>query len=155
MQVIHISQTQKESGYEIAELLANRYSKRNSFLVIKINEEIYLSGGHIIEDTPLNRKVLDSIPRNEQWDFVKGFKTHPFIKSYYDENDLPIYCENYNDNKHKSLKDVDFGELFKPWHKLRIVLWSLNPNRKRINKFYSNLDLGKSVLLSYYDALNA
>lgn len=35
MQVIHISQTEQHTGYELVKLLANAYSRRNEFHVIE------------------------------------------------------------------------------------------------------------------------
>lgn len=140
MQVIHISETQKESGYELVNLLANRYSKRNSFLVIECGGEQFLSGGFIIEDTPLNRKVLDSIPRNEQLAFVRSFKQDPYVKQYFDESDeqkiideMPkkVYKTFTSEQKRKLLKDSNYPSGLGFRKTLRTVLWDLNPNHKK------------------------
>lgn len=161
MQVIHISQTEQHTGYELVNLLANRYSRKNGFLVIEKGGEIFMSGGFVIEDNPLNRKVLDSIPVNEQWDFVKSFKVEPFEKLYYAEDDVQkstdvTKCETYtNEKKHQLLKDVDFPKGFGFWKTLRVILWDFNPNKKKINAFYFALDMGKHIYAAYKDALDA
>jgi hypothetical protein len=41
-----------------------------------------MTGGHLINDTPDIRAVLDSIPRDKQYDFVTMFKCDPFVRSY-------------------------------------------------------------------------
>lgn len=160
MQVIHISETQKESGYELVNLLANRYSKRNGFLVIECGGEQFLSGGFIIEDTPLNRKVLDSIPRNEQLAFVKSFKQDPYVKQYFDESDeqeIPKEMSKTftNEQKRNLLKDSNYPSGLGFMKTLRTVLWDLNPNRKKITAFYFALSIGKNLRAAFEDGLNA
>lgn len=84
IKVLHI--TPSSNGYEQVTLLANRYSLKNHLAVIKYkNEEVFMTGGFIITDTPEIRKVLDSIPKDQQYQFVKDFKVDPFVDFYYDE----------------------------------------------------------------------
>ena len=82
MNVIHI--TPSTDGYEIVELIANKVNKRNQLAVIKKNGTLYYTGGIIIEDNPLVRKVLDSLDREQQYSFVLQFKITPFVKAYYE-----------------------------------------------------------------------
>ena len=83
MKVLHISPS--SNGYENATLIANRVNSTNHLSVIEINNEQFMTGGFIISDTPEIRKVLDSIDKDKQYDFVKDFKIEPFVKSYYEE----------------------------------------------------------------------
>jgi len=84
MKILHI--TPSTDGYEEVELLANNVSRKNHFAAIQKNGEIFYTGGFLINDNPLNRKILDSIPREEQLEFVKGFIMTPWKKSYFEEN---------------------------------------------------------------------
>jgi len=80
MKVLHI--TPKTNGYEEVELIANRIDEHNSFHAIEINGKKAMTGGFIINDTAQIRKVLDSIPKEEQYEFVKSFKMEPWEKMY-------------------------------------------------------------------------
>jgi hypothetical protein len=83
MQILHI--TPKSNGYEIVNLIANRIDRHNSFCVYEKDGKRYMSGGFIINDTPEIRKVLDNIPKEEQYNFVKEFKMDPFKRPYLNE----------------------------------------------------------------------
>lgn len=85
MKIIHI--TPSSNGYEIKTLLANRISRKNSFSLIETpySGEISMTGGFIINDTPEIRKILDNIPKENQYDFVKSFKVDPWVRTYADE----------------------------------------------------------------------
>lgn len=83
MVVLHI--TPLSNGYEVVKLLANAVNKRNTFAVIEKNGEIHMTGGWLIHDTPEIRRVLDAIPRHEQYAFVEAFKRDPFKKFYYED----------------------------------------------------------------------
>lgn len=83
MKILHI--TPKTKGYEEVTLLANRVSKKNGFRAIQKDGEMFMTGGLIVNDTPQIRAVLDAIPTDKQYDFVKEFKTDPFVKLYLDE----------------------------------------------------------------------
>lgn len=132
---------------------------------MKKNGEEFLSGGFIIEDTPLNRKILDSLPINEQLDFVKSFKKDPFIKFYYNDNDtIPDTTIQTgvnepevfsNEKKRQLLKDVSFPKGLGFFEVLRMIIWDVSRNDKKINTFYNSINIGKSVKFSYRDALNA
>ncbi len=158
MQVIHISDSQKESGYEIVNLY--QFSKTNGFYIIEKGGQEFISEGYIIEDTPLNRYVLDSIPKHKQLEFIKSFKKDPYVKQYYEEDYVQesvdvIKRETYTtEKKHQLLKDVDFPKGFGFWKTLRVILWDFNPNKKKINAFYFALDMGKSIYFAYKAALN-
>jgi hypothetical protein len=82
MNVLHI--TPSTDGYEVVKLLANRHSRTNSFAVIELaNGEKHVTGGLLINDTPMIREILDSIPKDKQYEFVKMFKVTPFVNFYY------------------------------------------------------------------------
>lgn len=83
MKILHITPSAK--GYEEVTLLANRISKTNGFSAIEKNGEQFMSGGFLINDTPQIRAVLDAIPTDKQYDFVKEFKKDPFVKFYLEE----------------------------------------------------------------------
>ena len=83
MKILHI--TPETNGYEEVDLIANRVNKTNSFAVIEKNYKQFMTGGFLINDTPEIRKVLDSIPKEEQYSFVKSFKMEPFAKFYFEE----------------------------------------------------------------------
>jgi len=85
MKILHI--TPNSNGYEEVNLLANKYSHKNSMAVIEKNGKTLFTGGFIINDTPEIRKVLDSIDKEKQYDFVKDFKQNPFVKFYYTDED--------------------------------------------------------------------
>jgi hypothetical protein len=76
MKVLHI--TPSTNGYEEVELIANSISKTNNLAAIRKNGEVYYTGGFLINDTPQIRKVLDSIPVSDQYEFAKSFKMTPF-----------------------------------------------------------------------------
>ena len=82
MKVLHI--TPSTDGYEVVKLLANRYSRNNSLAVIELaNGEKHITGGFLIKNTLKIREILDSIPKNKQYEFVKMFKETPFVDFYY------------------------------------------------------------------------
>jgi len=83
MKILHI--TPSTFGYEEVVLLANRVNRKNRLAAIEKDGEIYYTGGFLINDTPLIRKILDSIPKKEQYEFVKSFKMSPWVKSYLEE----------------------------------------------------------------------
>jgi hypothetical protein len=81
LKILHIAQN--TNGYEEVTLLANRCDEKNSLSVIEKNGEVFMTGGFLIQDTPAIRKVLDTIPRNEQYEFIKAIKVDPFAQFYY------------------------------------------------------------------------
>lgn len=83
MKILHI--TPSTDGYEEVELIANAVSRKNHLSVIEKGGEIFHTGGFLINDTEEIRNVLDSIPRNDQFEFVKSFKMNPFAKFYFEE----------------------------------------------------------------------
>lgn len=84
MKVLHITPSTK--GYEVVTLLANRVNRKNHLSAIEKDGEQYWTGGFLINDTPQIRSILDAIPTNLQYDFVKEFKVEPFVKFYLEEN---------------------------------------------------------------------
>jgi hypothetical protein len=87
MKILHI--TPSSNRYEEVILLANKYSRKNSMAVIEKKGKIFLTGGFLINDTPDIRKVLDSIDKSKQYEFIKNFKQNPFAKFYYtDEEEI-------------------------------------------------------------------
>lgn len=85
MKVLHI--TPSSNGYEEVTLLANRHSPKNHLAVIVKDDEQYMTGGFLLNDTPQIREVLDKIPAEQQYDFVKSFKMDPFVKFYYTDKE--------------------------------------------------------------------
>lgn len=83
MEVLHI--TPNTNGYEKVTLIANRISKTNRFALIERNGIEFMTGGFLLQDTPKIREVLDSIPKPELYEFVRQFKTTPFVKAYQEE----------------------------------------------------------------------
>lgn len=77
MKILHI--TPKTDGYEEVDLISNSISSNNNLALIKKDGIEFMTGGFLINDTPDIRKVLDSIPKKEQFDFVKSFKMNPFV----------------------------------------------------------------------------
>jgi hypothetical protein len=85
MKILHI--TPKTNGYEEVKLLANRINRKNRLSAIEKNGELLMTGGFLLNDTPTIRKILNSIPKEKQFEFVKEFKMDPFAKFYLeDEN---------------------------------------------------------------------
>lgn len=83
MIVLHI--TPSTDGYEEVTLLANRYDKKNHLAVIEKNGEEFITGGFLINDTPMTRTALDELPKDFQYLFVQSFRQEPFVKSYFKE----------------------------------------------------------------------
>ena len=85
MKILHI--TPSTDGYEEVFLIANRVSKKIQLALIEDKEgQQMMTGGFLLEDTPLIREALDSIPKDKQYEFVKYFKVNPFVKFYAEEN---------------------------------------------------------------------
>jgi len=83
MQILHI--TPSSNGYEIVTLIANQIDRTNSLAAIEKNGEQFWTGGFILNDTPAIRKILNAIPNEEQYEFIKSFKMDPFVKFYLNE----------------------------------------------------------------------
>lgn len=84
MKILHI--TPSSNGYEEVELVANQINRTNHLAAITKNGVEYMTGGFLINDTPKIRQILDAIPGEEQYDFVKEFKMDPFVKFYLEED---------------------------------------------------------------------
>ncbi len=85
MKVLHI--TPNSNGYEVVELLANRYSRKNQLAVIKNDKgEELCTGGIILTNSNKIKSILDTIPRSEQYNWVREFRITPFVKFYFDED---------------------------------------------------------------------
>lgn len=84
MKILHI--TPSSNGYEEVELIANQISRKNNLAAITKNGVEYMTGGFLVNDTSRIRQILDAIPREEQYDFVKEFKMDPFVKFYLEES---------------------------------------------------------------------
>lgn len=82
MKILHL--TPSSNGYEEVTLLANRYSKNNHLAVIEKDGEQFITGGFLIHDTPMTRTVLDDIPKDFQYEFIRHLREEPFEKSYYE-----------------------------------------------------------------------
>jgi type IV secretory pathway ATPase VirB11/archaellum biosynthesis ATPase len=84
MEILHI--TPSSGGYEVVTLLANNIAKNNHLAAImKSDGKIYWTGGFLINKTPLITKILDGIPKWEQYQFIKDFKSDPFVQMYLEE----------------------------------------------------------------------
>lgn len=83
MKILHI--TPASNGYEEVELVANQINRKNGLAAIKKDGIDYMTGGFLVNDTPRIRQILDAIPKEEQYDFVKEFKMDPFVKFYLEE----------------------------------------------------------------------
>jgi GTPase SAR1 family protein len=81
MKVLHI--TPSTNGYEEVILLANRYDQKNHMAVIEKDGEQFFTGGFIVADTPMTRSALNEIPKDFQYEFVRHFRTEPFVKDYF------------------------------------------------------------------------
>ena len=44
-----------------------------------------MTGGFLVKDTPQIRAILDSNPKDKQYQLVADFKTDPFVKEYLTE----------------------------------------------------------------------
>lgn len=86
MKILHLTPT--TNGYEEGELIANRISEKNQLALIRVAEGKRMTGGLIIEDTEQNRRVLDSIHKNEQYKFVLSMKQVPWVKAHASDEDL-------------------------------------------------------------------
>ena len=83
MKILHI--TPATGGYEEVTLLANQINKTNHLAAIEKDGVQYMTGGFLINDTPQIRATLDSIPKENQYEFIKEFKMDPFVKFYLEE----------------------------------------------------------------------
>jgi len=80
MKILHI--TPSTDGYEEVELLANRISPKNSLALIKKDEQEFMTGGILLNDTPEVREILDNTPKDKQYNLASMFKHDPFVKLY-------------------------------------------------------------------------
>ncbi len=83
MKILHI--TPSTNGYEEVVLLANAINKTNNLAAIEKDGQLFMTGGFLINDTPKIREILDTIPKSQQYDFVKEFKMNPFVKFYLED----------------------------------------------------------------------
>lgn len=83
MKVLHI--TPATNGYEEVVLLANAINKTNNLAAIEKDGQQFMTGGFLINDTPKIREVLDAIPKDQQYEFIKDFKMNPFVKFYLED----------------------------------------------------------------------
>lgn len=83
MKILHI--TPSSNGYEEVTLLANNVDEHNNLAVYEKDGEQFMTGGFLINDTPMIRKILDLIPSEDQYNFVKDFKCDPFVKFYFNK----------------------------------------------------------------------
>ena len=87
MKILHI--TPKTNGYEEVTLLANRISKTNGFAVIQKDDgEKFMTGGFLIQDMPETRKVLDSVPKEQQYDLFMLLRVEPVVGYSYNLDEL-------------------------------------------------------------------
>ena len=84
--ILHITPNTK--GYEEATLISNAIDDHNHLRGIEIKGKFFMTGGFIINDTPAIRKVLDAMPIEEQYEFIKSFKMDPWERQYLPEGYL-------------------------------------------------------------------
>jgi len=84
MKVIHIRNN--NLGYEIVKLIANSVSRKNKHKVIEKNGNAYFTKGFILANTESIKKILDSLEKTEQYNFVKTFREEPFVSMYLNNN---------------------------------------------------------------------
>ncbi len=86
MKVLHV--TPSTDGYEEVILLANRISKTNGLALIEKNGKKFITGGFLITDTPEIRNVMNSIPKENLYQFLTDFRMTPFVLMYATEEML-------------------------------------------------------------------
>jgi hypothetical protein len=84
MKILHIAPN--TNGYEEVILVANRCSTKIHLAVILRENKKCLTGGYLLNNTPEIRVILDKISLDKQYDFVKSFKSTPFVKLYASTN---------------------------------------------------------------------
>lgn len=99
MEVLHV--TPSSNGYEIVTLLANAVHRNNTLAMIEKNGELFMTGGFLINNTPEIRAILDALPKEKHYEFVKSFKSDPFVKMYYynSEEEAKKAAEEYESNR--------------------------------------------------------
>lgn len=79
---IHVASN--NDGYEVVELLANRVNVKNTLSVIKKDGEIFMTGGFIFENNDEIKKLFDTKPIEQHYEFAKLLRSVPFAASSYD-----------------------------------------------------------------------
>lgn len=83
MEVLHV--TGEMTTYEVVKLIANNVSKTNNLTVIEKGGKVLMTGGHILTDTPQNRKIIESLEGVGLYNRLTEFRNDPFVKKYYEE----------------------------------------------------------------------
>jgi hypothetical protein len=104
MKILHI--TPASIGYEEVTLLANAVNRTNGLAVIEKDGVLYYTGGFLIKDTPEIRKVLDALSPEKQYEFIRDFKSLPFVRFYYEEKGYETLVEE------KPIKKSFWSNLF-------------------------------------------
>lgn len=79
MKVYHV--TPSSDGVEIVDLIALNVSETNSLSVIEVDGVEHMTGGIIVPITPRIKVVLDTIPKEEHYEFLKDLRNTPYDKS--------------------------------------------------------------------------
>lgn len=103
--ILHL--TPITDGYEEVTLLANKVSETNGFAVIKKNNEIFFTGGLLIEDNETNRHLLDTIPKHLQHKIITSLKQKPCVSMEYFEQNKKSYKEEVKHTLEILLKHID------------------------------------------------
>ena len=90
MKILHI--TPSSDGYEEVTLLANRISKNNGLALIEKNGQRRMTGGLLIQDTPMVRSLLDATPKKLQYGLISDIKNDPYAALYWDEKIGKVGC---------------------------------------------------------------
>lgn len=79
MKVYHV--TPSSGGVEVVELISLCVSDTNRLSVIEQDGVEYMTGGIIVPITPRIKVVLETIPREEHYEFLKDLRNTPFDKT--------------------------------------------------------------------------
>jgi hypothetical protein len=79
MKVYHV--TPSSDGVEIVDLITLNVNKTNSLSVIEVDGVEHMTGGIIVPITPRTKVVLDTMPKEEHYEFLKDLRNTPYDKS--------------------------------------------------------------------------
>lgn len=79
MKVYHV--TPSSDGVEIVDLISLYVDETNRLSVIEVDGVEHMTGGIIVPITPRIKVVLDTIPKEEHYEFLKDLRNTPYDKS--------------------------------------------------------------------------
>ena len=79
MNVYHV--TPSTDGVEIVRLVSLYVDEKNGLSVIEKDGIEYMTGGIMVPITPIIKVVLDSIPKEEHYEFLKDIRSTPWDSS--------------------------------------------------------------------------